>query len=51
MFIPLPVLAVLLPIPMLGGGAIPNELLFAGLGGGMLKDEYKLLWFGTCDWI
>jgi hypothetical protein len=49
MFIPLPVLVVLLPIPMLGGGAILNELVLAGLGGGMLNDEYKLLWFDVCD--
>lgn len=45
-FNPLALLVVRLPIPALGGGAILNELLFTGLGGGMLKDEYRLLWLG-----
>jgi hypothetical protein len=45
MFIPLPLLVVRLPIPRLGGGAMLKELLFAGFGGGILKDEYKFPWF------
>jgi hypothetical protein len=49
MFKPLPLLVVRLPIPILGGGAILKELLFAGLGGGILKDEYKFPWFWPCD--
>lgn len=46
--IPLPELAVLLPI--FGGGAMLKELLPAGLSGGgaMLKDEYMLLGCWTC---
>jgi hypothetical protein len=38
-FIPLLELTVRLPIPTLGGGAMLNELLLAGFGGGILKDE------------
>lgn len=53
----LPVLAVRFPMPMpipipilmlfvLGGGAILNELLLAGFGGGILNPEYC---FCACD--
>lgn len=41
MFIPLLALAVRLPV--LGGGVMLMELLFAGFGGAMLNDEYTLL--------
>jgi len=37
LFIPVPLLAVRFPI--LGGGAMLNELGVAGLGGGMLNEE------------
>jgi hypothetical protein len=49
MFTPPPELVVRLPIPPLGGGAMLKELLLAGLGGGMLNDEYRLLWLRGCD--
>jgi hypothetical protein len=39
MFIPLLELTVRLPMPPIGGGGILNEVLPAGFGGGMLKDE------------
>jgi hypothetical protein len=49
MLTPLWELAVRLPIPMLGGGGMLKELLLAGLGGGMLNDEYRLFWLRVCD--
>lgn len=59
MLIPLPLLcdrppiggSVMLKVPPLGGGGIPNELLFVDLigGGAMLKDEYGLFWLCVVD--
>lgn len=39
LFIFIPLLALAVRLPILGGGAMLKESLFAGFGGAMLNDE------------